>query len=110
MKKTLTQKQIAEYEQLCYDRDHGRLLTPDGLRFICAAYDYNAEAIGKHFLELLPKLCPTGEAYRHLMAEVEKGWNSAEEQGWIDIDETETLLGIKSVCSSESSLGRVNKG
>lgn len=61
MKKTLTQKQIAEYEQLCYDRDHGRLLTPDGLRLICAAHEYNAEAIGKHFLELLPKICCQGE-------------------------------------------------
>ena len=60
MKKTLTQKQIAEYEQYRYDREHGRLLTPDGLRLICAAYDYNPEAIGKHFLELLPKICSTG--------------------------------------------------
>lgn len=34
------------------------------------------------------------KAYRRLMAEVEKGWKSAEEQGWIDIDEAETLLGI----------------
>jgi len=60
MKKTLTQKQIDEYEQFCYDRDHGRLLTPEGLRFICSAYKYDPEAIGKHFLELLPKICPTG--------------------------------------------------
>ena len=60
MKKTLTQKQIAEYEQYRYNRDNGRLLTPDGLCFICKAYDYNPEAIGKHFLELLPKLCPNG--------------------------------------------------
>lgn len=35
------------------------------------------------------------KAYRRLMSEVEKGWKSAEEQGWIDIDEAETLLGIK---------------
>lgn len=44
------------------------------------------------------------DAYRRLLTEVEKGWDSAEEQGWIDIDEAETLLGIKSVCSSENSL------
>ena len=56
MKKTLTAKQIKDYEQLCHDRNNGRILTPDGLRFICEAYNYNAEAIGKHFLELLPKL------------------------------------------------------
>lgn len=53
MKKTLTQKQIADYEQLCRDRNNGRLLTPDGLRFICAANNYDAEAIGRHFLEVL---------------------------------------------------------
>ena len=35
MKKTLTQKQIADYEQLCRDRNNGRLRTPYGLRFIC---------------------------------------------------------------------------
>ena len=56
MKKTLTQKQIAEYEQYRNDREHGRLLTPDGLRFICKAYDYNPEAIGKHFLEILARI------------------------------------------------------
>lgn len=56
MKKTLTQKQIADYEQLCRDRTYGRILTPDGLRFICEACDYDPEAIGKHFLELLPRI------------------------------------------------------
>ena len=56
MKKTLTQKQIADYEQLFHDRNNGRLLTPDGLRFICEANNYDAEAIGRHFLEVLVKL------------------------------------------------------
>ena len=53
MKRALTQKQIADYEQLCHDRNNGRLLTPDGLRFICEANDYDPEAIGRHFLEVL---------------------------------------------------------
>ena len=53
MKKALPQKQIADYEQLCHDRNNGRLLTPDGLRFICEANDYDPEAIGRHFLEVL---------------------------------------------------------
>ena len=57
MKKSLTQKQIADYEQLCKDRNAGRLLTPDGLRVICEANNYDAEAIGKHFLEVLPRIC-----------------------------------------------------
>ena len=56
MKKTLTQKQIAEYERLCRDRDNGRLLTPDGLRFICEANNYDPEAIGKHFLGVLGQM------------------------------------------------------
>ena len=34
---TITKKQLEEYEQLRCDRDNGRLLTPDGLRFICEA-------------------------------------------------------------------------
>jgi hypothetical protein len=58
MTERLTKKQIADYEQLCSDRNHGRILTPDGLRFICEAYHYDAEAIGKHFLEVLSKVCP----------------------------------------------------
>lgn len=56
MKKALTQKQIADYEQLCRDRNNGRLLTPDGLRFICEANGYDPEAIGRHFLEVLAKM------------------------------------------------------
>ena len=56
MKKTLTQKQIADYEQLCRDRNNGRLLTTDFLRFICEANNYDPEAIGRHFLEVLAKM------------------------------------------------------
>ena len=56
MKKALTQKQIADYEQLCRDRNNGRLLTPDGLRFICEANNYDAESIGRHFLEVLGRM------------------------------------------------------
>lgn len=56
MKKTLTQKQIADYEQLCRDRNNGRLLTPDELRFICEANNYDPETIGRHFLEVLAKM------------------------------------------------------
>ena len=34
----------------------GNFLTPDALRFICAANGYDAEKVGRYFLELLPKL------------------------------------------------------
>ena len=49
----MTKKQIAEYEQYCRDKNSGRILTPDGLRLICAACEYDPEKIGKHFLEVL---------------------------------------------------------
>ena len=53
---TVTKKQMEEYEKLKRDRDNGRLLTPDGLRFICEANGYDPEKIGKHFLEVLPRV------------------------------------------------------
>ena len=54
---TITKRQLADYEQLCKDRREGRLLTPVGLRYICETYAYDAEAIGKYFLEVLPVIC-----------------------------------------------------
>lgn len=51
----LTNKQYEEYQRLRDARDHGRMLTPDGLRLICAGFDYNPEAIGKHMLEMLAR-------------------------------------------------------
>ena len=48
-RRQLTQAQLAVYDQLCRDRTYGRILTPDGLRFICEANNYDAEAIGQHF-------------------------------------------------------------
>lgn len=53
---TITKKQLEDYQQLCKDRNNGRLLTPDGLRFICEAHKYDAEAIGKHMLETLARI------------------------------------------------------
>ena len=34
---------------------HGRILTPDGLRVVCAGLDNDPEKIGKHMLEMLAK-------------------------------------------------------
>lgn len=58
MAERLTKKQIDDYRQLCRDRDRGRILTPAGLRFVCAASDYDPEKIGRHFLEVLGRICP----------------------------------------------------
>lgn len=60
-KSTITKKQLEDYEQLGCDRNNDRLLPPDGLRFICEAYHYDAEKIGQHFLEELPRTCPKKE-------------------------------------------------
>lgn len=52
---TITKRQLEEYEQLRHDRDNGRLLIPDGLRFICEANNLDPGAIGKHILEIYGK-------------------------------------------------------
>lgn len=49
----LTDKQYEAYMQMIRDRDEGRLLTPDGLRMICAANECDPEKIGLHFLTVL---------------------------------------------------------
>ena len=49
----LTDKQYNEYQRMLRDRDAGRLLTPDGLRMICSAHEYDPEKIGLHFLTVL---------------------------------------------------------
>jgi hypothetical protein len=53
---TITKKQLEDYRQLCRDRNSGRILTPDGLRFICEVYKNDPEAIGKHMLETLARI------------------------------------------------------
>ena len=56
MPKYMTKEQVAEYEYLSKEKANGRLLTADGIEFVCAANNYDAEAIGKYFLELLPQI------------------------------------------------------
>ena len=53
---TRTKKELEEYRQMCYDKNTGRILTPEGIRFICEAHNYEPEAIGKHFLEILSRI------------------------------------------------------
>ncbi len=53
---TITKKQLEDYQQLCRDRTNGRILTPDGLRIICEALNYDPEAIGNQMLENLARL------------------------------------------------------
>jgi len=53
---TITKKELEDYKKMCYDREHGRILTPDGLRFICEAHKNDPEAIGKYMLETLAQI------------------------------------------------------
>ena len=42
-------------QQYQTDKLYGRILTPDGLRVICAGLDNDPEKIGIHMLEMLAK-------------------------------------------------------
>ena len=53
--KQISNKEYEKYQQYQTDKLHGRILTPDGLRVVCAGFDYDPEAIGKHMLEMLDK-------------------------------------------------------
>jgi hypothetical protein len=61
----ITNKQYEEYRSLVYDREHGRILTPDGLRLICSACNYDPTEIGKIMLENLAKLQASGAVHMY---------------------------------------------
>ena len=48
-------KEYEAYQQYQRDRLYGRVLTPDGLRLICAGFENDPEKIGIHMLEMLAK-------------------------------------------------------
>ena len=62
-----------DYQQYLKDKANGRILTPEGLLFICKAYNYDKTKIGQHFLELLPTICagrkPDSENAPNLLSE-----------------------------------------
>ena len=53
--KQIKNSEYEEFQKYLHNKNNGRILTPDGLRLICQANDYDAEKIGQHFLEVLPK-------------------------------------------------------
>jgi hypothetical protein len=53
--KQISNKEYAKYQQYQNDKLHGRILTPDGLRIVCASLDNDLEKVGKHMLEMLAK-------------------------------------------------------
>ena len=53
----VNKKQYEEYLKYLKKKDSGRNgIDEDFLRFVCSAHNYNAEDIGKYFLELLAKI------------------------------------------------------
>ena len=54
--KQIKNSEYEEYQKYLRDKNNGRILTLDGLRLIYQANDYDAEKIGQHFLEVLPKI------------------------------------------------------
>ena len=54
--KQIKNSEYEEFQKYLHNKNNGRILTPVGLRLICQANDYDAEKIGQHFLEVLPKI------------------------------------------------------
>lgn len=54
--KQMTNKEYEKYEEYKNAVLHGQILTPDGLRLICAAFEHDPEKIGEHMLEMNAKL------------------------------------------------------
>ena len=54
--KQITNKEYEEFLKYKEDKLYGRFLTSHGLRLICAAENYDPEAIGKRMLETLVKI------------------------------------------------------
>lgn len=54
---TISKKELEDYKQLCKDRNEGKILTPNGLKLICRACNYNPEEIGRQMLENMAKIC-----------------------------------------------------
>ena len=53
--KQISNKEYEKYQQYQTDKLHGRILTPDGLRVVCAGLYNDPEKIGIHMLEMLAK-------------------------------------------------------
>lgn len=59
--KQITNKEYEEWQKYKAEKAKGHILLLDTVRFICVANGYDAEKIGQHFLEILPKICPKEE-------------------------------------------------
>lgn len=53
--KQITNKEYEKYQRYLSAVQDGKVLTPDGLRVICAALDNDPEKIGIHMLTMIAK-------------------------------------------------------
>ena len=58
--KQISNKEYEAYLQFQSDKLHGRVLTPDDLRLLCAGLDNDPEKIGVHMLEMLAEFKRNG--------------------------------------------------
>lgn len=61
MPRYMTKGEIEQYDKWKRLADNGLMLTPDGLRFICEACEYDPMKIGIHILDVLPKMLESQE-------------------------------------------------
>ena len=54
--KQITNKEYEEFQKYKTYKLNGRIVYPDGLRFIIEANEYDAQKIGQYFLEMLLKI------------------------------------------------------
>ena len=52
----ITNKEYEEFQKYKRDKLACHILTPEGLRFIIEANEYDAQKIGQHFLDMLPQI------------------------------------------------------
>ena len=57
--KQISNKEFEKYKKYLSDKANSRILTQEGIRFICSSHHYDPVEIGHYFLELLPTL-PVG--------------------------------------------------
>ena len=53
--KQVSGREYERQQQYLTAQPHGRILTPDGLRIVCAGFDNNPEKIGRHMPEMPAK-------------------------------------------------------
>ena len=79
---SISKKQMQEYEQFIKDKASGRILTPDGIRLVCAAFDNNPHEIGVHFLKLLTRYKNEG-VFAHRFVPCVFFWLNEGENGYL---------------------------